>query len=107
MGTSWPRLGVLAASLGLTVALVGCASHREAHIRGAVEALRNTDTEPHQKSVVVLRLIEMGEPAIPALIDALSDERAPVRRGAAFAPAGIGRASHAAVPALVRAPVAA
>ena len=92
------RLAVLLVSLPLAA---GCARDPERRAADLIENLRNPDAAAVDRAV--RQLVEMGEPAVPALILALKDPEARVRKAAASALWGLGPKAHDAVPTLAEA----
>lgn len=92
------RLAGLVVSL---VAILACWQSPDRRAANLVEDLHNPDAAAVDRAV--RQLVEMGEPAVPALIDALKDPEARVRNAAASALWGLGPKARNAVPSLAEA----
>ena len=79
----------------------GCAQNPQRRAADLIENLRNPDAAAVDRAV--RQLVEMGEPAVPALVLALKDPEARVRNAAASALWGLGPKAHDAVPTLAEA----
>ena len=92
------RLAIVLVSLSLAA---GCARDPERRAADLVEDLRSPDAAAVDRAV--RQLVEMGEPAVPALVLALKDPEARVRNAAASALWGLGPKARDAVPTLAEA----
>ena len=92
------RLAALLVCFALAVA---CGRSPERRAADLVEDLRSPDAAAVARAV--RQLVEMGEPAVPALVQALRDPEARVRNAAASALWGLGPKAHDAVPTLAEA----
>ena len=87
--------------LGIALTLTGCGSSVDPRLGPRVEALRAYRTDPNPDHEAVRAMVEIGAPAVPALVDLLRDEERFIRRGAAYALGGIGPDAKGALPAIV------
>ena len=88
----------LMVSLCLALSLYGFAQERSDEIRKHIEDLKSSDYQIHSRATDALR--QIGKEAVPALIAALKDEDADVRRSAATALGKIGAEAKEAIPSL-------
>jgi HEAT repeat protein len=94
------RLVAVPAFVSVVLALA-CVKPTENRVAELVEDLRSPDAAAVDRAV--RQLVEMGEPAVPALILALKDPEARVRSAAASALWGLGPKARNAVPTLAEA----
>jgi len=92
------RLAGVLVSLPLAAA---CGQSSERRTANLIDDLRSPDAAAVDRAV--RQLVEMGEPAVPALIEALKDPEARVRNAAASALWGLGPKARSAVPTLAAA----
>jgi len=92
------RLAALVVSF---FAILACWQSPDRRAADLIEDLRSPDAAAVDRAV--RQLVEMGEPAVPALIDALKDPEVRVRNAAASALWGLGPKARNAVPTLAEA----
>ena len=92
------RLLVYALSLCVVSLAISSCKFQEKKIEHHIKAFRNEDMSIRSHSIT--ELAQIGEPAVPALIEALNDENVWVRTSSALTLSNIGTPAKAAVPAL-------
>jgi HEAT repeat protein len=76
---------------------------QEQEIRRIIEILKNTKSSSGERQAAQGRLVEIGQPAIPPLIQALKNEKPEISLTAAYTLGRMGPAAKEAVPALIQA----
>jgi hypothetical protein len=100
MGTPFRRAaGVIV--IGAVLVAAGCAPSVDPLMDSAFYDLVHADSYTDPKNPAVRTLAEMGEPAVPRLIELLRDPERMTRRKAAFALAEMDPPATSAVPALI------